>query len=84
MSQVQALDYIEYDCVLDHFDGKRYSKQSGIDANLVVRDGKPIIQLWPVNSRGNVGRCYLEVPVDKIDDLIDRLQDLQSQPVLVS
>lgn len=84
MSQVQALNYIDYGCTLEHFDGKRHSKQTGIDTNLVVYDGKPVIQLWPVNSRGNVGRCYLEVPRDKIDDLIDRLKDLQSQPVLVS
>lgn len=84
MSAVQAVtnDKVLFDGTeQDHFDGKRYSKACGFAVNLAVseQDGGRIVQLWQVNSRGNLSRCYLTVPVDKIDDVITLLQRMRDE-----
>ncbi len=62
----------------DHYDGKRYSRASGIAVvgeppstpNVERRE----VQLWQLNSRGETSRCYLTVPVENVDALIEALQ----------
>jgi hypothetical protein len=65
---------------LDHHDGKRYSKACGFSANPATseQDNKPIIQLWQINSKGNLSRCYLSIPIESVDDVIALLQRTKS------
>lgn len=55
---------------LSHFDGKRSSKATGIE---VLNSTDTTVSLWQRNSKGNLSRCFLTVPKDKIGELIAEL-----------
>jgi len=38
---------------------------------------EPVIQITPVNSKGGLGRCYIEVPMEDIDAVIDALTQMK-------
>jgi len=52
-----------------------------IGLNISVRlrsgDGKHIIDLTPVNSKGLPGHCVIEFPADDIGELIDYLNEIK-------
>jgi len=52
-----------------------------VGLNISVRlrpgDGKHIIDLTPINSRGLPGHCVIEYPVDDIGKLIDYLSEIK-------
>jgi len=53
-------------------------KQSGINVSMVI--GNPIhpkrVMLSPITSKGEVGRAWLEIPKEKIPELIKALQEI--------
>lgn len=38
----------------------------------------PVIRIWPVNSRHEIGRCFVEVPVEVVPALVQALSKLSS------
>lgn len=53
-----------------------YMKQIAINMDYDVLN-KQII-LYPVNSRGDYGRCQLNVPLEHLDEFIQKLQNLKN------
>lgn len=51
-------------------------KCSGID--LLTLEHKNSVMLAPLTSRGDVGRCDIEVPLENLPELIEKLQAIQA------
>lgn len=47
----------------------------GIEISAIPAAGYPFIRIYPITSKGNVGRCFIEIPKESIPDLIKFLQD---------
>lgn len=51
-------------------------------AGLEVKQyGGIVVQFEPVTSKGEVGRCVIEMPVDKLDELIGVLSEIRRKVV---
>lgn len=48
-----------------------YMRTSGI--YLSVWKTQPILELYPLTSKGAPGRCYIQIPLQDIDQLINSL-----------
>lgn len=49
-----------------------YMKCSGID----LSSSTDVVTLSPLTSRGDVGRCNIEIPLDNLPEVIAKLQRL--------
>ena len=58
-----------------HFTGRNgYGKCNGID--LLPLDHNKSLMIAPLTSRGDVGRCDIEVPMENLPELIAKLQEI--------
>ena len=37
-------------------------------------DNLGVLEISPINSRGIIGNCFIQLPMDKLDELIQALQ----------
>ncbi len=47
-----------------------------IDSDYNYSGDYPKVTLYPITSRGTIASCYIEIPKNKIQELIDELQKL--------
>ena len=58
-----------------HFQGRNgYFRCSGFK---IVHFADKIIDIYPLTSKGVVGNCQLDIPVEEIDNLIEILKQIK-------
>ena len=59
-----------------HFEGRNgYFKSIGLQ--LTKHNNDDILNIYPITSKNNIGRCLIEIPVEEIDDLIEILKKIK-------
>jgi hypothetical protein len=48
---------------------------SGIMAGISIFGVSNRVSIHPINSKGNLARCFIEIPKDRVPDIIKALQD---------
>lgn len=68
------MEEIRFDKILWGSLGRNgYVHVTGIDIDAYDK----IVRLTPINTRGLRTKCFIELPKDKIDELIDKLNKLK-------
>lgn len=54
-----------------------YFMSSGIQMIKSARRGGDNIELYPITSKGNIGNCLMEIPLEDLDTVIHHLTELK-------
>jgi NADH/NAD ratio-sensing transcriptional regulator Rex len=47
---------------------------NSIGLQLTKHNGEDILNIYPITSKNNIGRCLIEIPIEEIDNLIEILK----------
>lgn len=47
---------------------------NSIGLQLTKHNGDDILNVYPITSKNNIGRCLIEIPIEEIDNLIEILK----------
>ena len=47
---------------------------NSIGLQLTKHNGDDILNIYPITSKNNIGRCLIEIPIEEIDSLIEILK----------
>lgn len=67
------MNKIKYNQAVNFLGRNGMFKQSGLDIYTLNRT--PIIELTPIDSRSNLARSFIQIPVDALPKVIKALQD---------
>ena len=49
---------------------------NSIGLQLTKHDNDDVLNIYPITSKNNIGRCLIEIPVEEIDNLIEILKKI--------
>lgn len=65
---------------IENFDRGSYSLGKNgymITTGVEIFESTDVIEVSPINSKGKVGICYIQIPKNKIQELIDALKQIK-------
>lgn len=76
---MKTIENIKYDRAVNFIGRNGYFKQSGIEVYFTGNTNTGKIILQPTTSRGETGRCSVEIPIENVNALIGVLDAMANE-----